>query len=437
MPLRHPMENRSDPDGTDPSCSMMPCRAEFPRRLRFLFEAARYKVVYGGRGGAKSWSVARALLIQAASMPLRILCAREFQSSIAESVHHLLQSQIADLGLGSFYKVHNHAVSGRNGSEFVFAGLRNNVTKIKSFEGIDRVWVEEAQAVSKASWDVLIPTVRKAASEIWLTFNPELETDETYQRFVVKPPRDAIVAKINWDGNPWFPETLRQEKDELKARDPDAYFNIWEGVCRVTLDGAVYARELRQAEEEGRVCNLPCDAMKQVSTFWDLGWADNTSIWFAQTVGSELRLIDYYSNRQMPLSHYINVLQNKGYTYGTDFLPHDAKAKTLATGRSIEELLLAAGRRVTVVPNLSVSDGVNAARTIFNRCYFDEARCADGLQSLRHYRYEVDDAGHFGGRPLHDHHSHAADAFRYFAVAIQEDRPAATARGIRLGGWRA
>ena len=412
--------------------------AEFPEKLQCLFEPHRYKILYGGRGGAKSWGVARALLIQGAASPLRILCAREFQNSIAESVHHLLQSQAEAIGLGSFYEIQNAAIYGKNGTEFVFAGIRNNITKIKSFEALDRVWVEEAQTVSKTSWDTLIPTIRKDGSEIWATYNPELETDETHQRFVINPPEDAAVVKINWSDNPWFPEVLRKEKDALKLRDPDAYQNVWEGNCRVTLEGAIYAKELRVAQDEGRIRNVPYDALKQVHTFWDLGWADNTSIWFAQTVNNELRLIDYYSNNQMPLTHYISVLQNKGYIYGTDWLPHDAKAKTLATGRSVEEIMVSAGRKVQIVPNLSIFDGINAARTVFNRCYFDEQKCSDGLQSLRRYRYEVDaDTKQFSGRPLHDYHSHAADSFRYFAVAIEEDRPASSARGIRMGGWRA
>ena len=412
-------------------------RAEFPQKLRFLFDAARYKILYGGRGGAKSWGVARALLVQAAATPLRILCAREFQNSIAESVHHLLQSQVVAMGLESFYEVQNNVILGRNGSEFLFVGLRNNITRIKSFEGIDRVWVEEAQTVSKSSWDTLIPTIRRDRSEIWVTYNPELETDETHRRFVITPPAGAVVVKINWNDNPWFPETLRREKDELKARDPDAYLNIWEGQCRVALDGAVYARELRQAQEEGRIRSVPHDPAKQVHTFFDLGWADNTSIWFAQTVGSELRLIDYYSNNQMPIQHYITLLQNKAYLYGTDWLPHDARAKTLATGRSVEEIMVAAGRKVRIVSNLSVTDGINAARTIFSRCYFDETKCAEGLQSLRHYRFDVDpDTRQFSGRPLHDHHSHAADAFRYLAVSSEDDKPAGSARGISMKGWR-
>jgi phage terminase large subunit len=354
-------------------------------------------------------------------------------------VHHLLQSQIAALGLESFYEVQNSAIKGANGSEFVFAGLRNNPTKIKSFEGVDRVWVEEAQTVSKSSWEVLIPTIRREGSEIWLTFNPELESDETYQRFVKNPPSDAVVVKINWQDNPWFHETtLPGEKDELKRKDPDAYQNIWEGECRVTLDGAIYARELRQAQEEGRIRAVSYDVTKPVHTFWDLGWADNTSIWFAQNINTEFRLIDFYSNNQMPIQHYISVLQNKGYIYGVDWLPHDARAKEQGSGRSIEEIARSLGRSVRIVPNLSIVDGINAARTVFNRCYFDETKCAEGLQSLRHYRYDVDpDTKQFSHRPLHDHHSHAADAFRYFAVAIEEDRPAASARGIRMSGWRA
>jgi len=245
------------------------------------------------------------------------------------------------------------------------------------------------------------------------------------------------VVKINWDDNPWFPETLRKEKDELKARDPDGYQNIWQRECRVTLDGAIYARELRQAQEEGRIRSVPYDAARQVQVFFDLGWADSTSMWFAQTVNQEIRLIDHYSAAQQPLQHYLGVMQHKPYLYGTVWLPHDAKAKTLATGRSVEELVTAAGRNVRIVPNLSIADGINAVRTIFNRLYFDEQKCSEGIQALRHYRYDTNpDTKELSGRPLHDWASHSADALRYLAVAIEEDRPASSARGIRIVGWR-
>ena len=216
-------------------------KAEFPAKAQVLFqpESSRYRVMYGGRGGAKSWAAARALLIKGAKTPLRILCAREYQTSIKDSVHKLLCDQIIDLELTSFYETTQAAIRGRNGTEFAFVGLKNNVANVKSFEGIDICWVEEAQTVSRNSWNVLIPTIRKEGSEIWITFNPELETDETYQRFVVKPPANAVVQKINWSDNPWFPETLRIEKESLRERDLQAYNQVWEGMCRQTVDGAI------------------------------------------------------------------------------------------------------------------------------------------------------------------------------------------------------
>jgi phage terminase large subunit len=126
------------------------------------------------------------------------------------------------MNMHSIYEITQNSIRGINGSEFAFIGLKNNVANVKSYEGIDIAWVEEAQTVSRMSWNTLIPTIRKEQSEIWVTFNPELETDETYQRFVVKPPDNALVQKINWSDNPWFPETLALEKDALKSRDPSS-----------------------------------------------------------------------------------------------------------------------------------------------------------------------------------------------------------------------
>jgi phage terminase large subunit len=395
--------------------------AEFPEKLEFLFHPARYKVAYGGRGSGKSWGVARALLLQGFERPLRILCARELQNSITDSVHKLLADQISELGLSDFYEIQNTSIRGLNGTEFAFRGLRHNVTAIKSFESVDIVWVEEAQTVSKASWETLIPTIRKEDSEVWLTFNPELDTDETYVRFVTNPPPGSVVVKVNWSDNPFFPETLRREMEHLRDTDPDAWLTVYEGNCRHTLDGAIYAKEVRQATEEGRITRVPYDATKPVQTFWDLGWADNTSIWFAQIVGFEYHIIDYLEGSQQPLTHYLKVLQDRGYVYGTDWLPHDAQSKQLGTGRSIEEMMRAAGRNVRIVPKLSVADGINAARTVFANCWFDAEKCADGLQCLRRYRYDVDQqTGQFSKTPLHDQASHGADAWRYLSIGLQD-----------------
>ena len=178
---------------------------ELPEGFECLFTPARYKVLYGGRGGAKSWTIARALVLMAAERPLRILCAREFQSSIGDSVHRLLTDLIWDLGLQHCFTITEIALTSTAGSLFIFKGLRKSIQEIKSLEGIDICWVEEAQSVSNESWDILIPTIRKQRSEIWISFNPCEETDPTYQRFVLKPPPGAIVRKINWDDTPGFP----------------------------------------------------------------------------------------------------------------------------------------------------------------------------------------------------------------------------------------
>ena len=153
---------------------------KFQSKLKYLFEPHRYKVAYGGRGSGKSWSYARALLMMGTEKPLRVLCTREVQKSIKQSVHTLLKDQIQALGLGEFYEIVENAIRGKNGTEFNFAGLATNtVESIKSFEGVDIVWCEEAQNISKRSWDILIPTIRKPDSEIWVTFNPYMDTDDT------------------------------------------------------------------------------------------------------------------------------------------------------------------------------------------------------------------------------------------------------------------
>lgn len=403
----------------------MEINADFPPKLQGLFEPHRYKILFGGRGGAKSWSIARALLLKGLKEPLRILCARELQSSMKDSVHKLLSDQIVKLGLESFYTVQRDSIIGANGTEFSFEGIRHNVQKIKSYEGVDICWVEEAVSVSKTSWDVLIPTIRKVGSEIWLSFNPELETDETYQRFVVHSPNNAFVANISWRDNPWFEDVLRYEMEDLKLRDYDAYLHVWEGHCKQVLEGAVYATQLRAMLEEKRVLRVPYDHTKAVDTFWDLGHNDMTSIWFGQRIGFEWHLIRYYENRLQDLPFYFQQLQKFGYVYGTDFLPHDAKQMRVGMRLSIEAQFRAKGRTPSVLPNFkgALAAGINMAREVFPSCYFDEEHCADGINALRHYRYEIDpDTKQFSDKPLHDQHSHGADAFRYFAMASSKPR---------------
>jgi phage terminase large subunit len=399
----------------------MQIELDFPEKLGFLFEPKRYKILYGGRGSAKSWSVARALIALSMKSPIRVLCARELQNSISDSVIALLADQIKAMGAADLFDIQRTAIYGKNGSEFSFVGLKHNVTSIKSFEGVDICWVEEGQAVSKSSWETLIPTIRKPNSEIWVTFNPDLDTDETYKRFVVSPPNNAFVVKVNHSDNPWFPDVLKDELEQLKSKDMDSYLNVWEGHTRQMLDGAVYANELRKALEENRIRDLSIDKSIPVQTFWDLGWADMTSIWFVQVIaGGEVRVIDFYQNCQKTIDHYAQVLQDKGYVYKDWWLPHDAENKNM-TGKSVKDILQGMGKPVRITPKLSVADGINAARLLLDRAFIHSTNCADGLQNLRHYRYDVDpNTKMFSNKPLHDQHSHAADSWRYVAVALDE-----------------
>lgn len=412
-------------------------KLQIPDALGFLFEPSRYKVAYGGRGGGKSWGFVRALIVKALESPKRILCAREIQNSIKESVHQLIKSQIHQLKLLDVFTVKDTVISCNNGSEFIFEGLRHNVDNIRSKEGIDICAVFEAKNVSKSSWEVLIPTIRKEGSEIWVEFNPELDTDETYRRFVLRPPSDAIVRKVNWSHNPWFPRVLVMEKDDLAASDPDAYLNVWEGHCRVTLEGAIYANEIRDATAQGRITRVPYDESAPVHTFWDLGWADCTSIWFAQKVGFDYMLIDFYQNQFQKLGHYLQVLQQKPYIYGNDYLPHDANNESVAA-QSIAKTMKEMGRKPIVVPRVTDKKlGLKATREIFGRCWFDEERCQDGLQALRRYRYEKNERGQYAMTPAHDEYSHAADAFEQFARSINRKhdsiKQAPQAQVIQLG----
>ena len=403
-------------------------KARFPAKLKCLFEPAhaRYRVLYGGRGGSKSWNIARALLLKGCEQSIRVLCAREYQTSIKDSVHKLLCDQIFALGIEAHYEITERTIRGTvQDTEFIFVGVKNNTNNVKSIEGIDICWVEEAQSVSPNSWNVLVPTIRKADSEIWISFNPELPTDETWKRFVMNPPENAVVQKVNWSDNPYFPEVLDLERRALQGRDMEAYNNVWEGIPRQTVNGAIFAKEVTMAELEGRICNVPYDQTKGVHAVFDLGWADQTAVWLLQFVGQETRLLRYFEDSQQTISYYMAKLQSFGYVYDTIWLPHDAKAKSLGTGKSIEEIVRATGMKVQILDRVPVADSINAARTIFNKCYFDRQNTEEGLQCLRHYRYDVDpDTKMFSAKPLHDEYSHGADAFRYIGLMINEPRKA-------------
>jgi phage terminase large subunit len=382
--------------------------------------------MWGGRGSAKSWTTAAALVHLATMKPLRILCARETQKSIQESVHRLIKDTIDRLGVSNLFEVQEARILGTNGSDFAFAGIKQqSIANLKSFEGVDICWVEEAQVVTKRSWDVLIPTIRKPGSEIWITFNPELDTDETYTRFVLDPPDNAWVQRINWNDNPWFNKEMDDERRLMERRDPIGYRTVWEGECRPAVEGAIYARELDDLLRGGRFAVVSHDPLLRTHTVWDLGWNDQTVILLVQRAATELRIVGALIRRFSTYEQDIQALKDwaserPGLQWGTDFLPHDAKAQTkTAGGRTGEQIVKALGRTVEIVPNLTVEEGIKQVRTAFPRLWIDKS-CQDWLNAIKRYHRQVSTDGAKTGLPVHDDASHGADALRYLAIVAEK-----------------
>ena len=403
-------------------------RVEIPRKLQFLFEPARYKVAHGGRGSGKSWSFAQALLILGAKNKLRILCTREVQKSIKDSVHKLLSDQIKRLGLSSFYQVLQTEIRGRNGTEFLFSGLSDQTAdSIKSFEGVDIAWVEEAQTVTKRSWDIFRPTIRKAGSEIWVSYNPELETDATHVMFVKNKPESAVVVEVNWHDNPWFSPELEKERLECLEKYPKDYDNIWEGKTKPAVAGAIYYDEITAMEREGRVRSVPRNPTLPVHRVWDLGFNDLMAVILVQRIVSEIAIVGYVTGSRRTLADYMAEFQNDAkyirWNWGIDYLPHDGFAKRHQTGKSDADVLRGLGCRVEETPHMTVEQGIRAARTVFPRVYIDKDATASededfpGLvECLKRYRRHINAQTKTAGAPLHDKHSNGADAFRYLAI---------------------
>jgi phage terminase large subunit len=243
-----------------------------------LFEPHRYKIFKGGRGSAKSWGVARALLAYGKQSRKRIFCGREIQKSIADSSYKLLVDQIGLLGMESHFNVLKTEIRGDNGTEFIFRGLSSlTAESIKSMEGVDIVWLEEAHTISERSWELLIPTIRKPGSEIWATYNPDQDTDPVDVRFVKHAPPGCVVTTMNWQDNPWFPEVLAVEKDYLYSVDPDTAAHVWGGDYRKVSDAQILRGRWQVRE------------FQPVAGLWD-GPYHGIDFGFSQDAGTMVRL---------------------------------------------------------------------------------------------------------------------------------------------------
>ena len=393
---------------------------DLPKKaVETLVPPARFKVLFGGRDSAKSHSIARMLLVRGRAKQERILCTREIQKSISESVHQLLKDLIVSLGLDDFYEVQQNYIKGKNGTQISFHGLSGQTaTSIKSFEGTTICWVEEAQTISKRSWDLLEPTIRAPNSEIWVSFNPDMDTDETYKRFVLHTPPDSIVTKMNWQDNPWRSTVLDAAREQMQRQSPDDYAHIYEGHCRPAVEGAIYYNEVLKLRSSGRLCNVAYDPMLKVHVITDLGYNDFMSLLLVQRMGSEIRVIRYIEDRLRYIPSYHQELKDLGLNFGKLYLPHDGKAKHV-TGASAEEQFRALGWDVEIVPDIGIEQGIRKVREVFGRFYFDKTHSSELLNRLGRYRRRVNSEGQ-ASTPVHDDDSHGADGTRYLAIVADQ-----------------
>lgn len=413
------------------------------RAFRPLLEPARYKGAFGGRGSGKSQFFADLIVASAIRKPgFRGLCCREVQKSLKESAKRLIESKIEAHGLGRLFEVQESQIKTPGGGLIVFAGLQDHTSEsIKSYEGFDVAWVEEAQTVSDRSLNLLRPTIRTAGSELWFSWNPRRAVDavDTMLRGE-ELPTNAVVVRANWNDNPWFPAELEQERQDCLRQQPDQYQHIWEGDYVTVSSGAYFARQLATARQEGRLTSLPVNPTLGLRAYWDIGVRDATSIWVVQFNGHKVHVLDYYEAVGQDLATHLNWLRSNGYEAAECILPHDGAKADAFTAIRFEDHISAAGFRVRTIPNQgrgAAIKRVEAARKLFPAIWFDEAKCAGGLAALGWYHEKRDEHRNIGLGPEHDWSSHGADSFGLMCCDYEEPRAAIrpVQRVHRAGGW--
>ena len=335
-----------------------------------------------------------------------------------------MDDQIELLGLSDYYESLETEIRGlRTDTLFTFHGLWRNPKGLKSMEGYDWFWGEEASAFSKTSIRTLIPTLRKETSRFIWTWNPDYEHDPIDHMFrgPQGPPPNSILRRVGWEDNPWFPDVLREAKDHDYATDPDTADHVWGGEYVKAVDGAYYAKALRAAREGFRFTTLAVDPNFGIRAFWDLGHTDATAVWVAQFVGDRINVIDYCEGSGQPPSYYMNWLRSSGYEGCICALPHDGAAvhPDNPIAMSYEAQLRAAGFHPKVIRNQGKGAAIqrkDAALRIFPRIWFDEDKTRPGVRALGHYHERRDEERNVGLGPEHDWSSHGADAFGLMAI---------------------
>lgn len=408
---------------------MTETKVRVPPKLIPVFQGkADIRGAYGGRGSGKTRTFAKMAAIRAymweqARREGIILCGRQFMNSLADSSLEEIKAAIkSEDWLAPWFEIGDKYVKTVSGRiSFAFTGLDRNVDSVKSKSRILLSWVDEAEPVTEEAWTKLIPTLREEDSELWVTWNPESKRSPTHKRFRLTTDPLQKIVELNYRDNPWFPSILERTRQRDQQNNPDGYEHIWEGGFALAVQGAYYVKEFITLKAKGRITAVPYEPELPVHTAWDLGIGDSTAIWFFQVAGDEVRIIDFYENNGNALKHYADHVLGKKYNKGVDWVPHDAKVRELGTGKTRVETMKELGLTPRLVPGHKLEDGIQAARVLLGKCWFDETKTDDGVEALRQYRTEYkEDELTFKNTPRHDWTSHAADAFRYLAMAWKE-----------------
>lgn len=413
--------------------------------VKRIYEPHRIKILKGGRGGTKSWTAADYHIQGAMMYGWRVLCGRETQKSIEESVHRLLQDRIEALGVGWFFDVTQKNIRGRNGSIFSYAGITDvGAEGLKSYEGYQRFWGEEAHKFSRKSIDLLVPTFRKDGSELMFTLNPELVTDEIWARFIDSDDPRVLVLNCSWRDNPWFPAELEAERQEFLRqvkqgkREQWEYDWIWEGKPKPAVDGAIYANQVAKVLEEKRLGHYPHDPALYTHLVWDLGWDDSMSIAFVQRDAGTVRFIDFIEDNHRTYDSYVAEIRERaqanGYRIALDgreggkaWLPHDGASKNAQTGKSGNDTVRELGLEVGTnsdgkdgVPNIGIDARIRAGRSLFAKCVFHRETCQPLFNRLQRYARRINKETGQATGVKKDGNDHAGDMFTYVAVIEKE-----------------
>ena len=392
-----------------------------------LLYPSRYKGAWGGRGSGKSHFFAELLVERCLQAKTDWICGREVQKSLKDSAKKLIEAKIDALGVGKWFDIQSSLIKTPHGGQIIFTGLQDHTTEsIKSFDGFDGIWIEEAQSVKARSWELIRPTIRKDGSEIWASWNPTRKNDpvEAIMRGD-KIPKGAVVVRANWSDNPWFPPVLADEREDCLKNDPDQYDHIWEGGFKTIYAGAYYAAALKVARAQDRFTALASDPIMPIYAVWDIGMSDSTSIWVCQFVGREIRVLDYFEAQGQALGYYLGELRARGYGNAECVLPHDGARRDSVQAVKFEDHIREAGFRVKTIQNQgqgAAMKRVETARRLFPRIVFNSrsAGVTAGVEALSAYHEKRDEERNIGLGPEHDWSSHAADSFGLMCCAYRE-----------------